>query len=169
MKKYLDACIGALSGMKKFLLPLICLLLVVGCAAGGYFYLIAPANAKSGDARKQDRTSEKTKYKNTQFVKMGRLTLPIIGDNGVSQIVHMTVQIEVKDKKAAKKVEKLKPRIKDAYLQNMYGVLTREAVMRGGALKVKAISSRLKLITKKVMGDDSVRDVLVQSVHQRPA
>lgn len=155
--------------MKKIFLPVLCLLFIGGGAAGGYFYFIASANAKSGEGAQKAEKDKKNSGKKTQFVKMGRLTLPIISDNGVSQTVHMTVQIEVNSEKAASKVKRLRPRIKDAYLQDMYGVLTREAVMRGGALKVKIISNRLKAITQKIMSNDSVNDVLVQSVQQRPA
>ena len=154
-------------GMKKIVLPLLGLVLIGGGAFGGYVYFVAPAKAKSDAAQK---TSEKEgqAHKDMTYVEMGRLILPIIGENGVSQIVHMTVKIEVKDKKAAGKVKKLRPRIRDAYLQDMYGVLTREAAMRGGALKVKVIAERLKAITEKVL-DRDVHDVLIQSVQQRPA
>jgi flagellar FliL protein len=153
--------------MKKFLLPLICLLLIGGGATGGYVYFIKKADAKSDEAQNDGKTG-KDGHKKTEFVKMGRLILPIIGDNGVSQIVHMAVELEVTGKETAKKAKKLQPRIKDAYLQKMYGVLTREAAMRGGALKVKMISKKLKAITQKVMGEN-IHDVLIQSVHQRPA
>ena len=153
--------------MKKVLLPLLGLVLIGGGAVGGYVYFVAPAKAKSDEAQKTSE-KDKTTHKDMQYVEMGRLVLPIIGDNGVSQIVHMTVKIEVEDKKAAEKAEKLQPRIRDAYLQDMYGVLTREAAMRGGVLKVKVISKRLKAITEKVLGG-GVHDVLIQSVQQRPA
>lgn len=154
--------------MKKVLLSLLVLLFVVCGGVGGYVYFIGPANAKS-DETEQRGKSDKDEKKDTQYVEIGRLILPIIGKNGVSQVVHMTVKIAVLDKSTAEKVERLRPRIRDAYLQDMYGVLTREAAMRDGILKVKLISKRLEAITQKVMGGDNVHEVLIQSVRQRPA
>ena len=99
---------------------------------------------------------------------MSPLVLPIVDKNGVSQVISLVVSIEVKDEISAKEVERLSPRLKDAYIQDMYGVLTKQAAMEGGVVQVGYIKNRLNTVTLKVLGKDLVRDVLLQVVQQRP-
>jgi len=99
---------------------------------------------------------------------MSPLVLPIVDKNGVSQVVSIVISLEVKDPESAKEVEKFTPRLKDAYIQDMYGALTRQAAMEGGVVQVGYIKSRLNKVTAKIMGQDKVRDVLLQVVQQRP-
>ena len=65
-------------------------------------------------------------------------------------------------------VEHLKPKIKDAFIQDMYGVLNRHAALKGGVIQVGVLKERLNKMSAKVLGEDKVYDVLLQVVQQRP-
>lgn len=102
------------------------------------------------------------------YVKMDPLLLPIIDDDGVQQIVSLVVAIAVMNEEDAGKVEAMKPRLNDAYIQNTYGLLNRHAALKGGVIQVSMLKDKLNAVTHDVMGDDVEADVLLQMVQQRP-
>lgn len=103
-----------------------------------------------------------------EYVELDPLILPIIDEYGVNQVVSLVVSIEVADAAAAEKVKKLSPRLKDAYIQDMYGILNRHAALKGGVVQVDKLKKRLNKVSRDVMGEDVVHDVLLQVVQQRP-
>jgi len=157
-------------------------LLLLGGGAGAYFYFMQPAEASAGDgaesgdgghgeeAKKEDHGGDDGHGggRGVQFVELDPLILPIIDNNGVNQVVSLVVALEVKDSWAAAKVEKMEPKLKDAYIQDMYGVLNEHAALKGGVIQVNKIKKRLNRITAEILGDDVVQDVLLQVVQQRP-
>ncbi len=156
--------------MQKLILAIAAIAVVGGGAAGAYFYFSKSAEASSGQKVIEKEVAEKkdvdpSKFK---FVELDPLILPIVDDTGVSQVVSMVVALEVFDDKGASKVEHLSPRLKDAFIQDMYGMLNRHAVTNGGVIQVSAIKKRLNKVSAKVLGKDIVNDVLLQVVQQRP-
>lgn len=157
--------------MKKALIGILVLVFLGGGAGGAYYFFRQPAEAAvtEGEAPVvEEAKAEEAEGPKMAFVKMDPLILPIMDENGVSQIISLVVALEVKDEATAKEVEFMAPKIKDAYLQDMYGMLNRKAAMEGGAVQVGPIKARLNAITTRVMGEDKVSDVLLQVVQQRP-
>ena len=101
------------------------------------------------------------------FVEMKPLTLPVVDGEGISQVISLVVSLEVENAEAKAEVEKLRPRLTDAYIQDMYGTLSRKTAMEGGVLQVAYIKERLNKVTAKVMGEHKVKDVLLQVIQQR--
>ena len=104
----------------------------------------------------------------TEFVELDPLVLPVIDNRGVTQTVSLVIALEVSTLEKVDQVKKLTPRLKDAYIQDMYGVLNNHAALKGGVVQVGAIKERLNKITADVLGEDMVDDVLLQVVQQRP-
>lgn len=157
--------------MKKIIVGLTALALLGGGGAGGYFYFMKPAEAALTDEAKlskSEKHSDKEENKSYEFVELDPLVLPIIDENGVNQVVSLVIAIEVADTYSANKVTSLSPRLKDAFIQDMYGVLNKHAALKGGVIQVDMIKKRLSKISHKVLGDDVVQDVLLQVVQQRP-
>lgn len=156
--------------MRLIMILLIGALVLGGGGAGAYFYFMqeaeasAPEDGEHQETKKEDH-GEKAHY---EFVELDPLILPIVDNSGVSQVVSMVIAIEVADADAAKKVEMMAPKLKDAYIQDLYGMLNEHAALRGGVIQVGYIKKRLGEISHKVMGDDAVHDVLLQVVQQRP-
>lgn len=163
--------------MKKIVLILVALLLIGGIGGGAYMYFGQPAEASvekgdvSAQAKKEADEKEKAEADaKVAFVKIDPLTLPVVGKDGVVQIINISVTLEAKDAEIAKEIEKFAPRLKDAYIQEMYGTLSRkEGMDEVGVIEVNKIKSRLNKITTKVLGEDKVTDVLLQAVQQRKA
>lgn len=103
-----------------------------------------------------------------EYVTMDPLILPVIGQDGVQQVVSMVVSIEVDGVNDAERVKQLRPKLTDAYIQDMYGSLHKHAALEGGIIRVDIIKKRLNKITDKILGKDIDSDVLLQVVQQRP-
>ncbi len=163
--------------MRMILIAVVALLVLGGGGAGAYFYFSKPAEASAGEAAKEVAATHKKDEKKkggghggggTEFVELDPLILPIIDSSGVTQTVSLVIALEVADKDKAEEVKKLTPRLKDAYIQDMYGVLNKHAALKGGVVQVAAVKSRLTKITTDVLGEDMVSEVLLQVVQQRP-
>jgi flagellar FliL protein len=144
-------------------------------AAGGLYFMNRPAIASLGDFFNEQTAEAETendhnskRSKSHAFVELDPLVLPVMSRNGVSQIVSLVVVIEIGHSDQVNEVTHLSPRLKDAFIQDMYGVLSGESVIKDGVLQVATIKQRLVDISKKVLGEDIARDVLLQVVQQRP-
>ncbi len=121
--------------------------------------MIAPQTHAAGSSNAEKGVS--------QYVKLAPLLLPIIDEDGIQQVVSMVIAIEV-DGANAEHVKKYSPRLTDAYIQNMYGILNQHAALKGGVIQVRMIKDRLNKVTSEVLGHDIITDVLLQQVQQRP-
>lgn len=163
--------------MKKVLVALVAFLLLCGGAAGAYFYFQKPAEAAVGDTQEHKAAKEAEAEDHggghgggggSEFVELDPLILPVIDESGVTQVVSIVVVIEVPDSGAANDVKKFAPRLKDAYIQEMYGILNKHAALQGGVVQVGMLKDRLNAISQRVLGEDKISGVLLQVVQQRP-
>jgi flagellar FliL protein len=160
--------------MRKVIIGLVALFLLGGGGAGAYFFFFKPAEASGVEGEIEDEEhAEKADHggghgAGMEFVELDPLVLPIVDNSGVSQVVSMVISIEVDGASAAEKVKTMSPRLKDAYIQDMYGVLNEHAALKGGVIQVNTIKKRLRKLTDKVLGEDVAQDVLLQVVQQRP-
>ncbi len=160
--------------MRLVIIIVVALLLLGGGGAGAYFYFQHPAEASVGETDEHQDAKEAEKGHGDEgepaaaFVEMDPLILPIIGAKGATQTVSLVIVLEVADEAKAEEVKHLTPRLKDAYIQNMYGMLSRKNALQDGMIQVGPLKERLNKISKQVLGDDVVHDVLLQVVQQRP-
>ncbi len=124
-----------------------------------FSFIAAPSVYASSSEEKSEGASE--------YVKIEPLILPVIDNDGVYQVLSLVVVIEVGGVNDAEKVKAKKPKLKDAYIQDMYGVLNESSAIRNGVVQVKIIKKRLNAITHKIMGDVET-EVLLQVVQQLP-
>ena len=110
----------------------------------------------------------KKQRKISVFVELDPIILPIIDTQGVTQVVTLVVSLEVYGEDNADFAKRMSPRLKDAFIQDMYGVLNRKASMEGGVVRADQLKARLLKASGKVLGTQRVNDVLLQVVSQRP-
>lgn len=165
--------------MKKIILIVVALLLLGGGGFAAYSFFgaksaeaaVDPAH-QTKEAKEADEAKKKTEEDaKVAFVKMDPLTLPVVGKDGIVQIINISVTLEVEDAEKAKSIEKFSPRLKDAYIQDMYGALSAKTAMTdNGVIEVNIVKERLNKVTAKVLGEEGgVRNVLLQAVQQRKA
>ena len=154
--------------MKKAIIAVIAVLFLGGAGFGAYTFFNKPAEAtETKEAAKGAEAAHEGEAATPTFVELKPLVLPIVDRDGVSQIISIVISLETDDPEKAAQVELMRPRLTDAYIQGMYGVLNSKSVMADGILQVGYIKNRLHAITVKVMGEDKVNDVLLQVVQQR--
>lgn len=127
--------------------------------------LTAPAYAGEGGGEKDPNAP----HPEFEYIELKPITLPVITSKGLTQQVSIVVELEVKwgDKD---EIEPFEPRLVDAYLQDMYGVLGQgHALMKGDVVDIDMIKKRLTDVTAKVVGPKhEVHAVLLQALQQRP-
>ncbi|MCB9983153.1 MAG: flagellar basal body-associated FliL family protein [Rhodospirillales bacterium] len=156
--------------MRMILIALGALIVLGGGGAGAYFYFMQPAEASGVDVVDHEKEVKKKDDHDVhyEFVELDPLILPIVDNNGLSQTVSLVVVLEVADPDAKAKVEMITPRLKDAFIQDMYGVLNKHAALKGGVIQVDILKKRLNKVSADVAGEGTVHDVLLQVVQQRP-
>ncbi len=105
----------------------------------------------------------------TEFVSLKPLIFPVISDKGLTQQISLVISLELEDA-SREYVRMYEPRLTDAYLQDMYGLISggyNGSMLNGNILNIKLVKDRLSLITHRILGEDKVSDVLLQVVRQR--
>jgi len=169
--------------MKMILIAVVALLVLGGGGAGAYFYFVKPAeasvdqNAPVEDAKHKPEKEKKAESgghgggghgEGVAFVALDPLILPIVDKTGVTQVLSIIVALEVPNPEIKAEVEAETPRLKDAYIREMYGMMGKQAAMKGGVIQASYLKEKLNSITSEVMGEDKVTDVLLQVIEQRP-
>jgi flagellar protein FliL len=158
--------------MKRVLIALLAIAILGGGGAAWFYFkpALAAIGGESGEhakaAKKSGGHGESDKEE-PKYVHVDPLTLPIIDDHGVSSNVSIVIEIEVKNTSDVEPVRKQLPRLVDAYIQDMYGILNKRAALKDGVVQVGMVKQRLNAITKRMLGEDVVGDVLLQVVSQR--
>jgi len=155
--------------MKLIMMIVGALVVLAGGGAGAYFYFQgeAVASAPAGEHGEVKKKKDKHEQVHYEYVELDPLILPIVDKTGVSQVVSMVVALEVNGGDSAK-VSSMAPKLKDAYIQDLYGMLSEHAALKGGVIQVGYIKERLNQISNEVMHDGEINDVLLQVVQQRP-
>lgn len=154
--------------MKKIMAICGALALLLGGGFAVYTVLNKPAAASVDGKVVEEKAADAHAAPTIEYVKLDPLMLPIVDRNGVSQMVRIVVSLQVADLPTAEEVRSLSPRLTDAYIQDMYGVLGRKAATPDGIIQVGYIKHRLHKATIAVLGEGKVQDVLLQHVQQNP-
>ncbi len=149
--------------MKIVVIIMLVLVLLGGGGAGGWYFFL-----KEDPEAMTEEVVEQTPPAAPVYVRFNPLQLPLIGDDGIDQVIDIIVALEVPDDAAADQVIAMAPRLNDAILRDLYGVLHTSRIMRDGVVNVNAIKHRIIGVAQGIMGKELVRDALVQGVTQRP-
>lgn len=120
----------------------------------------------AGDVKAKDKKGEGES--GVQFIELNPLILPIINEHGRTQVISLVVAIEVDSQEKADMVTKFQPRLADAFLSDLYGSFAQKMPV-SGIIPISYLKERLNFMSEKVLGEEVVRDVLVQVMQKRPA
>lgn len=155
--------------MKMIIMVVLALVVLSGGGAGAYFYFKAPAEAATGEGGAEGKPHKKGDPALFVYYEMDPLVLPIVDRDKITQTISLVVALEVADEDTRTLVESYGPKLKDAYLQSLYGMLNKKAAMEGGLIEISSLKKRLNLISNEILGEGVVNDVLLQVVQERPA
>jgi hypothetical protein len=123
--------------------------------------LAAPALAGGGGEASDEPAG------GSAFVEMTPIILPIVDGGRVVQSVSIIVSIETASPAVADRARALRPKLVDAFLTELYGLLNERTAIRAGVVQVDVVKARLLIAAERVLGEGSVTDVLLQVVQQQ--
>ncbi len=147
----------------------IVLLLLFGAAGGGgyyYFYVLEEKPLTEEEQAERERAEKAARREKRKIIDLPRMTVPILGAEGVSQTFTLVVALEVVDENAAKKVEKVLPIINSLFIKEIYSELNHHAAISGGAIQLSNIKDRLKKAANDLFKEDYIYDVLMKVASQ---
>jgi flagellar basal body-associated protein FliL len=151
--------------MKLIVILVIVAVLLLGGGGAVYFFkdtLFGGADGEAQTAAKLPINAETA----VDFVDLETLNIAVIHNRRIEKHVVLQVSLEVVSDEARVTVSKSLPRIKDAFIKDLYDYY---AIMPPGqqGVNVEAIKKRLKRTVDGVMRDDRVKAVLIQGAVER--
>jgi flagellar FliL protein len=152
--------------MKLVVILIVVAILLLGGAGAAYFF----SDALFGDGGETETAEKAPIQSNTDalFVDLETINIAVIRNRRIQKHVILQVSLEIASEEARQPVTKALPRIKDAFINEMYDYYAIVPANRKG-VNVEAIKKRLKRTVDTVMRDDSVKDVLIQGAIEREA
>jgi len=145
--------------MKKFVVVFAMLLMLSGGSISIMKTLeMGPFAKTEGEAAEEAVSDEPPR-----FIEMGLLLIPIFSGDRVATTIQIQIKLETMGTENESKVNKMMPRINDAFLRDLYAFIPR-LVRKEGKIRAIVIKKRLEMIAGKVAGPDLISNVLVQSI-----
>jgi flagellar FliL protein len=152
--------------MKLVIILVVVAVLLLGGGGAAYFF----RDALFGDGGETPAAAKAPIKSDTEalFVDLETINIAVIRNRRVLKHVILQVSLEIANEEVRSPVTKSLPRIKDAFINDMYDYYAIIPANRKG-VNVEAIKKRLKRTVDTVMRDGSVKDVLIQGAIERDA
>ena len=151
--------------MKLIVILIVVAVLLLGGGGAVYFFRDALFGGESGEAQTAAKLPI-TKNSGILFVDLETLNVAVIQNGRIEKHVVLQVTLEVVNEESRALVAKTLPRIKDAFIKDMYDYYAVLPSSQQG-VNVEAIKKRLKRTVDAVMRDGSVKNVLIQGAVER--
>jgi flagellar basal body-associated protein FliL len=147
--------------MKLIVILVVVVVLLAGGGGGVYFFRDALFGGESAPKK-----AEIAKAADVVFVDLESLTVAVIRNSRIEKHVVLQVSLEVPDEATRANVAKALPRLKDAFIKDLYDYY---AVRTPGSdgINVEGIKKRLKRTSDLIMGEGVIRAVLIQGAVER--
>ena len=136
-------------------------LCLAGAGGGAYMFLNkAPAEAPAGEHAADDGHGAAQKQEVRRFVAVDNLNAPLTGSKNRNDWVFFEVSLEVRNDEDKKSLVVQMPRLRDAFLREIYA----RSVLKpdgSGQVDIDNVRSRFLKVANQVAGGDVVLDVLV--------
>jgi hypothetical protein len=134
--------------------------------------LAAPARAaetavtaKAPDPREAN-PEKPGQYSDERYLTLAPLLLSIVHHNDVQKLVTLVVTLELADRSQRVEVERLMPRLRDAYLTDLTKLFSL-GLYDTRNIRLTVIKQRLRIASERVLGPGVVRDVLILNSMER--
>ena len=143
----------------------IVLLLLLGGGGGAYWYTYMRAvpgegMAEEGVAEAQEPAADPV------FVEFNPIQVPVIEGGQVTEQFAIALVLEARSPQDGDQVVLYSPRLNDAFLQVLYGVVLKEK-LKNGTLDLSMVKARVLRACNALLGEGVVQDVLVQAIGQQ--
>ncbi len=149
--------------MKKIVIVFAVLLMVSGGAISVLKWLeIGPFAPVIVGAVEEEAKSEEPPV----AIPMDDLVIPLFSDDSVVATVMIHLSLEVLGSENEEKVNKVLPRLSDAFLRDLYTFIPR-VVRKQKKLTAEILQKRLLMTGNKVVGEGVINKVVIESVVER--
>lgn len=150
----------------KLIIMLVVGLVLLGGAGGGGYYFYTTYYAPKAEGEEKHKEPPKPPEEPTVFMKLPPIMVSLLGPNRVTQFVTVVIVVEIPELKKPE-AERQRVMLHDALLSTIYGSINDGQVMAGEVLMPAALKEKLVAVARKVLGEELVKDVLIQTVLQR--
>ena len=145
--------------MKKFVIVFAMLLML----SGGTISIMKTLEMGPFAKNEGEGAEEAVLDEPPRFIEMGLLLIPIFSGDRVATTIQIQIRLETIGTENEDKVNKMMPRINDAFLRDLYAFIPR-LIRKEGKIRAIVVKKRLELIAGKVADPDLISNVLVQSI-----
>ena len=100
------------------------------------------------------------------FVTFEQIIVPVIRDGYIDKHVRLVVVLEAAGEENAAALHAKKLRLRDAFIRDLHAVTSRRT--QGDNLSLELVKRRFLAVTRRIVGPDVVRDVLIKGAFERP-
>jgi hypothetical protein len=122
----------------------------------------APAAEAGGRSRPKYELLQDGPY----YMQLEQIVVPKITDNAVNKLFTYRLIVEFADPESRDRAKTIMPKLMDAYIRDLHILTSRPAAGENGA-DLGVAKRYLLQSSKRIMGDDAVKDVLIERTLSR--
>ncbi len=145
--------------MRLVIRALVAMVLVAGLAPG-------PAWSAKHDGKKGFGLENLFGAGDPEYYTLRPFTMSIVRDGRIARHVSLLVTLETRGLANKDKILEARKRLQDAFFRDLHGVMS---IRRkdGKSFKASVLKKRLMAVSKRVLGEDIVRDILIEIALER--
>jgi hypothetical protein len=91
---------------------------------------------------------------------------PIVRDGRIAKHVSVLITLEIRGLADKNKILEARKRLQDSFFRDLHGVMSLRR-KDGKSFKTSVLKKRLMAVSKRVLGEDIVRDILIKIALER--
>ncbi len=148
--------------MKKLMIIVIVLVMLGAGTVSALQWLKIGPFAEADENAKAEQVPEEPPV----FIDMEQLSIPIFQGDKVVTTIQIMLKLEVV-KEHQEEVNRILPRIHDAFLKDLYAFVPR-LLKKGGRLNLVLLKKHLMNVVKLQKNNDKITNILIQSIIDSP-
>ena len=145
--------------MRIVIRALVAMVLVAGLAP-------APAWSSKHDAKKGFGLGNLFADEDPQYYTLQPFTVPIVRDGRIAKHVSVLITLETRGLANKNKILEVRKRLQDSFFRDLHGVMSFRR-KDGQSFKTSVLKKRLMAVSKRVLGEDIVREILIEIALER--
>ncbi len=145
--------------MRFVIRALVAMVLVAGLAP-------EPAWSAKHDGKKGFGLENLLGEDDAEYYTLQPFTVPVVRDGRIARHVSLLITLETSGLANKDKILEARKRLRDSFLRDLHGVMS---IRRkdGRSFKTSVLKKRLMAASKRVLGEDIVRDILIEIALER--
>ena len=145
--------------MRFVIRALVAMVLVAGLAPG-------PAWSAKHDGKKGFGLDNLLGEGDAEYYTLQPFTVPVVRNGRIAKHVSFVITLETSGLANKDKILEARKRLRDSFLRDLHGVMS---IRRkdGRSFKTSVLKKRLMAASKRVLGEDIVRDILIEIALER--